>query len=408
MSKYNFNTSIPPINKKFISGLAQPTQTNIDTRSSYFPYSHFDFLVTPGETIVPSQLPPTNTRNGRRMVDCSEFNVINVDFNNNENDFDFFLQFNTQDDSGNAVTAFETKITENSKKHFSFPVQQQYMDFKIFNPNSSNTNANGVVSLSRFTQFNNHLQNENQSDQFTMNTCVRETNDFNEDIALLRTANIRQITVNGYMSSFSNTSPVLLGDGTSAVTLSNSAGTIVVSSSSASDTGSLIVEGVDQYYNFITETLTLNGTTTVTGSKSFRFINKATTNTNTGNINLTYNSNNLQISAGQFQLLHGLYSQKVKAKSVLKSYVINGTSGWDNNKIIIRKNSGDTYSTTIDEYKIINTNLINIYREPNLLLNPGDTIYIDIETPNGISPETYNCLTSSINLHEYSDNPVHI
>ena len=389
----HLNSVAPLLNRGFYSASARADTPNSAARVPLVGTGVFDTLILPDQLVLKHD----------DMINASNYNVVNVDLNNNENSFDFLLQFNNKNDSGNATTTFTTKITPNSKKHFSFPVQQQFINYGLYNPGTSNTTANGSVTFSRFTQYNNHLQNENQSDQFTMNTCVRPTNDYNEDIALGRCANINEISINSFTPSFSNISPRLLGyNPTQLVHPNTSAGVNVVSTDNA-DTGEITITGVDDNYNLATQTFNMTGTTLVTSNVPVLYLNFVTVSTNYGDISLSYNGMTQVIPAGHHQLRTSSYTQPEGARSVLKSFDINGTSGWDNNSIILKKNVGTTLYT-IDTYKIIDNNNINIHREPNMLLEPRDTIYFDMVT-SGISPETYNTLTCNFQIHEYSDNP---
>jgi len=99
----------------------------------------------------------------------------------------------------------------------------------------------------------------------------------------------------------------------------DTAGVLVVTSSSAQDddggTGAqeVFVEGLDSNYNLVTETFILNGTSNVTGSVVFKRVYRAFvsvgSNGNVGTITFTRGGTNvMQIDAGRGQTLMAIYT----------------------------------------------------------------------------------------------------
>lgn len=89
--------------------------------------------------------------------------------------------------------------------------------------------------------------------------------------------------------------------------------TLTVVSTSASDTGSVVVEGLDANYEEITEEIDFNGLTSETGTKEFLRINsvyyKNGDGTNVGNITITADGVTVAyIAAGFGQSLSGIYT----------------------------------------------------------------------------------------------------
>lgn len=88
---------------------------------------------------------------------------------------------------------------------------------------------------------------------------------------------------------------------------------VTVVSASASDTGSVVVSGLDASYNVITEEIDCTGTTPSTGAVIFKRVNSAVykngATNNAGNITLTANGNTIGlITAGIGQTLNGIYT----------------------------------------------------------------------------------------------------
>lgn len=85
-----------------------------------------------------------------------------------------------------------------------------------------------------------------------------------------------------YGTAVASMSTVWTAADTTATALYNwnhSAGTVSVVSTSTSDTTDITILGLDSNYNYIEETITLNGTNAVTGNTSFTKVNRAFMNT---------------------------------------------------------------------------------------------------------------------------------
>jgi len=88
---------------------------------------------------------------------------------------------------------------------------------------------------------------------------------------------------------------------------------VTVVSTSALDTGSVVVSGLDASYNVITEEIDCTGTTPSTSTTQFRRVNSAVykngATNNAGAITLTANGNTIGlITAGIGQTLNGIYT----------------------------------------------------------------------------------------------------
>ena len=93
----------------------------------------------------------------------------------------------------------------------------------------------------------------------------------------------------------------------------NSARVVTVVSTSTSDTGSVVVSGLDANYNSVVEDINFNGTTSGTGSVQFKRVNSAVYKdsgaNNVGTITLTANSTTVGvIEADIGQTLNGIYT----------------------------------------------------------------------------------------------------
>src|SRR6056300_1561665 len=88
------------------------------------------------------------------------------------------------------------------------------------------------------------------------------------------------------LSTFSTVWTAADTSGTALYPWAHSAGTLSVVSTSGSDTGGVTIQGLDANSDFVEESFTLTGTSTVTGSTSFTRVNRAFMNdaTNVGKI----------------------------------------------------------------------------------------------------------------------------
>ena len=89
------------------------------------------------------------------------------------------------------------------------------------------------------------------------------------------------------------------------------AGVVTVTSSLAGDTTDVTLEGLDDNYNFQSETLTLAGTANVVGTKTWHRINRMymVTETNVGNVTATIGADIVSsIKVGRGQTLQAFYT----------------------------------------------------------------------------------------------------
>jgi len=113
------------------------------------------------------------------------------------------------------------------------------------------------------------------------------------------------------LSTFSTVWTAADTSGTALYPWAHSAGTLSVVSTSGSDTGGVTIQGLDANYDFVEESFTLTGTSTVTGSTSFTRVNRAFMNdaTNVGKIQASIGGTVVtEIGAGFGQTLQCFYT----------------------------------------------------------------------------------------------------
>lgn len=171
----------------------------------------------------------------------------------------------------------------------------------------------------------------------------------------------RAVTVWGYNPDIDTAEETVWADG-GIVTLPAAAATLKVSSDSANDaaagTGArtVTISGLDTNYDEISETVTLNGTTEVTTTKSFRRINSmivataGSGNANAGNIYIGTGTVTLGVPATIYGQIYVGYNQALSASYTIPNgytgYIVNGgiSSGQDGGtaqitgKLVVRSN----------------------------------------------------------------------
>lgn len=105
---------------------------------------------------------------------------------------------------------------------------------------------------------------------------------------------------------------VVVWDGNSDYSYPTSAATLGVVGTSTTDNSQITVQGVDADYNFVSNIVTLNGTTTVTTSDTYLRANRAFVsddNEPSGDVNIRHSGNLVaQISSGENQTLMAIYT----------------------------------------------------------------------------------------------------
>ena len=161
------------------------------------------------------------------------------------------------------------------------------------------------------------------------------------DIARRKYRELRPIQLFGFNRVIGTTFESIFNNGGGAYPFLSSASALTIVSDSASDTTDLYIEGLDSDYLPISETVTLDGTTSVTTSQSFYRVNKArmVSTTNVGNVSIKVSTDTLgylEAGAGVHQAV--VYS--VPANSQLFILNVSFASGTVNpNKYLTGKAS---------------------------------------------------------------------
>lgn len=171
----------------------------------------------------------------------------------------------------------------------------------------------------------------------------------------------RAVTVWGYNPDIDTSEETVWADG-GIMTLPSSAATVKISSDSANDTAAgtgartVLISGLDSSYDEISETITLNGTTEVTTTKSYLRINSmvvVTTgsgNANAGNIYAGTGTVTLGVPATIYNQIYVGFNNTMTASYTVPNgytgYLVNGgvSSGQDGGtaqitgKLVVRSN----------------------------------------------------------------------
>jgi hypothetical protein len=109
------------------------------------------------------------------------------------------------------------------------------------------------------------------------------------DIARGHFRNVQAVNLFGFNQTIGTTYETIANDGGGVLAYPSSAVQMSLVSTSAADTMSVLISGLDADYNQINETIALNGLTSVTTTASFLRINSAqiTSSTNAGDITIS-------------------------------------------------------------------------------------------------------------------------
>lgn len=136
-------------------------------------------------------------------------------------------------------------------------------------------------------------------------------------------------TVNKFGAATVTATEVAIWDGNTAYTYPTSAAVLGVVGTSTTDNSQITVQGVDADYNFVSNIVTLNGTTTVTTSASYLRAYRAFVsddNEPSGDVNIRHSGDLVaKIGSGENQTLMALYT--VPAGHTAYLYQLNIGSG---------------------------------------------------------------------------------
>jgi len=192
----------------------------------------------------------------------------------------------------------------------------------------------------------------------------------------------------GYSTSI-GTSDVLVWDGSETYTYPTTAVPLGVVGTSTTDNSQITVQGVDADYNFVSNIVTLDGTTTVTTSASFLRTFRAFVsddNAPAGDVNIRHSGNLVaKIQEGENQTLMATYTVPAGHTAYLYEIVLGSATEQSNKYVRIRlraKEDGGVFRTKA-KYTLSGQNFEEIFDVP-LVFNEKTDIEITAESSSNV------------------------
>lgn len=168
----------PAVNRKFLSaGSSQLTGENFT----------FADVVTPSQDAnrINFSLLENTTRNVFDFpIATNNFNIIKLDIETGAASSQLKVRINQGLRSDNLATTYTTYIDPNSVFYRNYPVKNKFLNISLENESGFEMTPNVNVTLSKFTQYNSPAQNNDPIKRDQMVMLDRQTNDFEDDVAL--------------------------------------------------------------------------------------------------------------------------------------------------------------------------------------------------------------------------------
>jgi hypothetical protein len=378
--------SNPPITnkskRKLLSYTTQPVRPYTDQEiNPNFKGAKTDFelVLEPDEQIKLT---------GNSMIDTIESNVINVSLDNTANlqNVDLRVSYNTINDSGNASTVYNTTAEKLTHFHQSYPTRNRFVMLEAVGDNlSSNVDINGTIRLSKYTQFNTTSQIRDVTNRNSLAINQRELNDYYEDVIRNKIKDVSFNSASGAMFELPLTGGKhIIGNGNQTVpniwtTRTNEK---VFLKSDTIDTGTIGIEGVSSNGSFHLETINLNSTSNSASSVHEYICINRMVGVSSGNVSInTSDSGQLlnYLESGNYFSNQALFGNSIHQTTYIKR--LHYTANIDDRGAVIRLKVKDQIgqSRTLYEQKIIDEILDIDLEQFNILLDPNQIIYVEIQ-----------------------------
>lgn len=184
----------------------------------------------------------------------------------------------------------------------------------------------------------------------------------------------------------------------SVVTVASSSGTDSDTANTGAET--ITIQGLDGSYNEVEETLSLNGSTNVTGNQQFLRVHRAfiaSGTTNVGNIDIKHGSTVIcYISAGMGQTQVAYYTVPAGKTAYLKSFAATQNKNQENSVRMFQRPSGGVFRVA-SELNLYGSNMHTLFTIPIRFTEKTD---IDVRSYTGS-----NCTVSAMFDLLLVDNP---
>jgi len=368
-----------------------------------------------------------------QMFQSANYNVIKVDIDttktNNEQAINVF--YSNDGTFKNAVRKYRTVIPSNYHFYRNFPVENDYFNIGIENLSNVDVapaRVSGVVTLSKFTQYNAPAQSQDLIDRYYFTDASRNTNNFTDDVVLStdqdgefkRLADVKPVSVMGITTSISNTK-MTNWDATGEFAMtSNTFSDIALISDDAGDLNArFTIAGTGLNGKRQQETIICSGTANTIGALQYNFVDTinyldgggGSANVDDIFVNRLTNGETLCYSKdGSGRSTSLLHVMDEKESGVVKSISLSGRSGLVQRTRYelyrIRRSSTGAFHQELIFYHYIIDGEVNEVFPLNIQLNPFDRLVGRVR-----SSATGNFLTgdsmfnAKVDLHIYNVKP---
>jgi len=421
----SFSTSIPPLigNKSLLSGtypvqsIGRQSSLQYETGAVITNVGNFTSNIGTANIGVPLngnvEYTATSLFNTTSNIMCptTNFNIIKLDIDNSTGDTDIILDvyYSTENNFSKSKKRYTTIIERGELFYRNYPVENTYFNFTCRNPDEANrAKFKGRCSLSRYTQFNTPTQINDKIDRFTLGDVARVANNYEDDILIGRVQDVVKTDRLGITDSITQTKMTLWNNPSAFNFTSNSTTDIVARSDSATDLMDILISGKDSLDKKVTETITLNGTSNVSGFLSYKVVDDmvVTTNgTNTGNVVIARSTNGevmnyMNANAGRSTSM--IYTCPENTVAIIREFSLNGFTTLNTEskvklyKVEDNKRSIQVYQNNTRDAQIIENQHLEIS------LNAGETLYGEIDSSQVTSNLGDSFFSSRLNVLEYS------
>ena len=392
----------PAVNRKFLSaGSSQLTGENFT----------FADVVTPSQDANRTNfsLLENTTRNVfDSPIATNNFNIIKLDIETGAASSQLKVRINQGLRSDNLATTYTTYIDPNTVFYRNYPVKNKFLNISLENESGFEMTPNVNVTLSKFTQYNSPAQNNDPIKRDQMVMLDRQTNDFEDDVALGYREDINIINRFGFIEKLNGFNDRLVAPIDIIKDNSNVYSTITCVSDSALDTFELEVSGnAISNTGRITNIFTMNGTGNSSGiSNQFKSVDTIKivdpTKFNTGNITINRQTTGEAVGfipASFNNIVGSQYYINKFNKGVLREIGIRGNATMTGGELLVKVENPQGVSKTIWSQNI-NDAEVNSRWNPDITIESDNTVYISTKDVNTQYGDTY--ITAEMKIVEYN------
>ncbi len=374
--------------------------SNIGTSNTIFPIQRFEVATTDSSASYSSNA----------MLSTNQFNIIKADIHNKGNqNIKLNIHYSQKNSLQDSKIKYSTVIGAGETFYRNYPVENDYFAFSIDNLGESFSITDGLVSLSKYTQYNAPSQIVDTVGRYALADNSRILNNFYDDIHLGRQGDARITDRIGVVSGLSNS---FYQNITNVVGLfnytANIARPIVVRSSSNTDTGTVTIRGKNQFSKIVEEDITLAGTSNAFAIEEYTMIDDIRCNDfeNYGDLIVAGRDDGViynfaDTGAGRSTTLS--YIAPHDGRTILKTLRIDGVLSLETNTDIEIYKLSNTYSSLLYKNNS-NDGVLNDVIELDTILNEGEAVYGVLSSSNITSDTRISTLLKVVEYNTADQN----